>query len=548
MTSTKENTVVQRGVCGPDNRVVRVFISSTFHDMMRERELLVKRVFPEIRRLCDERFVTFTEVDLRWGITEEQAAEGKCCPSVEEIYNCRPYFIGLLGERYGWIPHTVPPEIIDREPWLREHVHDGKSVTELEILHGVLNNPDMAEHTFFYLRDPAYVDREDLNEDDRAALVERDIPADIEQFGPEEAARRTQERRDRLEALKKRIRRSGFPVVDGYPSPKALAEAVEHQFHALIDQLYPEEQVPDPLDREALRQRAFAQRKLLAYVDRPTHTLAFDDFADTESSGLGLVVTGDSGVGKTALLAHWIGRYREQHPDHFVFEHYFGATSDSASVPRFLARLLGECKRLADIADDIPTAPRLMAEALPEWLARTATADGRLRLVLVLDALNQIEGDAWETNLSWWPSHLPPHVRVIASSLPGPALDTLRQRNRWSRLASGMLTGKYNAGIPADSRASLKGYEWLTPSITDPARLDKVRRLVPIAADLGVSLAQLSLAWCLKNPHVSTVITGASRVEQVRENMKALEVVPMLTPEVIGRMDAALEVQPAGDE
>jgi voltage-dependent potassium channel beta subunit len=118
----------------------------------------------------------------------------------------------------------------------------------------------------------------------------------------------------------------------------------------------------------------------------------------------------------------------------------------------------------------------------------------------------------------------------------------------WSPLASGMLTGKYNAGIPADSRASLKGYEWLTPSITDPARLDKVRRLAPIAADLGVSLAQLSLAWCLKNPHVSTVITGASRVEQVRENMKALEVVPMLTPEVIGRMDAALGVQPAGDE
>ena len=110
----------------------------------------------------------------------------------------------------------------------------------------------------------------------------------------------------------------------------------------------------------------------------------------------------------------------------------------------------------------------------------------------------------------------------------------------WSPLASGLLSGKYNAGIPADSRAALPDYAWLRANLTDPARLAKVQRLAPIAADLGVTLAQMSLAWCLKNPHVSSVITGASRAEQVRENMQALDVVPKLTPDVMAVIEAAV--------
>ncbi|MEJ2649334.1 MAG: DUF4062 domain-containing protein, partial [Sedimentisphaerales bacterium] len=123
-------------------RIVRVFVSSTFRDMHEEREELVKRIFPQLRKLCESRGVTWGEVDLRWGVTDEQKAEGKVLPiCLEEIKRCRPYFISLLGERYGWIPDTISPEVIEREPWLREHVQEGKSVTELEILHGVLNNP-----------------------------------------------------------------------------------------------------------------------------------------------------------------------------------------------------------------------------------------------------------------------------------------------------------------------------------------------------------------------------------------------------------------------
>ena len=107
----------------------------------------------------------------------------------------------------------------------------------------------------------------------------------------------------------------------------------------------------------------------------------------------------------------------------------------------------------------------------------------------------------------------------------------------WSPLHRGVLTGKYNNGIPADSRGALPEFQWLHDRLTDQRNIEKVKRLQSVADDLGVSMAKLSIAWCLKNPYVSTVITGASRVEQVHENMKALDVVPLLTPEVMARID-----------
>ncbi len=109
----------------------------------------------------------------------------------------------------------------------------------------------------------------------------------------------------------------------------------------------------------------------------------------------------------------------------------------------------------------------------------------------------------------------------------------------WSPLASGLLTGKYKDGIPADSRAAVKGYEWIAERVTEPAKVTAVEKLRPIAGDLGCTISQLALAWCLKNPNVSTVITGASRVSQVQENMKALDVVPKLTAGVIEAIELA---------
>lgn len=108
----------------------------------------------------------------------------------------------------------------------------------------------------------------------------------------------------------------------------------------------------------------------------------------------------------------------------------------------------------------------------------------------------------------------------------------------WSPLASGLLTGKYRSGIPADSRGAIPRMKFLVDRLTDKAKNEIVGRLGDVAAELGCSLPQLAIAWCAANPNVSTVITGASRVAQVKENMGAMEVVAKLTPEVLARIDA----------
>jgi voltage-dependent potassium channel beta subunit len=107
----------------------------------------------------------------------------------------------------------------------------------------------------------------------------------------------------------------------------------------------------------------------------------------------------------------------------------------------------------------------------------------------------------------------------------------------WSPLASGVLTGKYLDGIPEASRAALEGYDWLREQLTAEDVNAKVRALVPVAERLECSLAQVAIAWCARNPDVSTVITGASSVEQVRENLEALEIVPRLTDDVLAEID-----------
>ncbi len=117
----------------------------------------------------------------------------------------------------------------------------------------------------------------------------------------------------------------------------------------------------------------------------------------------------------------------------------------------------------------------------------------------------------------------------------------------WSPLASGLLTGKYNDGIPEDSRLADPDYEWLRQIVTEE-RIAKVRQLTTIAQELGCSLAQLSIAWLLRLPEISSVITGASRASQVHENMKALEILPKLTPDVLEQIEEILGNAPQAEE
>jgi voltage-dependent potassium channel beta subunit len=118
----------------------------------------------------------------------------------------------------------------------------------------------------------------------------------------------------------------------------------------------------------------------------------------------------------------------------------------------------------------------------------------------------------------------------------------------FSPLASGLLTGKYNDGVPADSRLNLPGYEWLRQRMLGEGsqqRIEKIKEMAKIAAELGTNTARLALGWCLTNPNVSTVITGASRVEQVHDNMQAIELLPHLTEDVLQKIENILENKPA---
>lgn len=137
-------------------KTARVFVSSTFLDMHGERDVLVNRVFPELRERCRARKVNLYEVDLRWGVTREEAESNKSLSiCLTEVDRCRPFFLGILGNRYGWCPEEY---VVPDEPafeWVKK-VPKGRSVTELEMWHGALRNPSVSK-AHFYLRDPAFV-------------------------------------------------------------------------------------------------------------------------------------------------------------------------------------------------------------------------------------------------------------------------------------------------------------------------------------------------------------------------------------------------------
>ncbi|MEI8059494.1 MAG: aldo/keto reductase [Ferruginibacter sp.] len=118
----------------------------------------------------------------------------------------------------------------------------------------------------------------------------------------------------------------------------------------------------------------------------------------------------------------------------------------------------------------------------------------------------------------------------------------------WSPLASGLLSGKYNDGVPKGSRFALEGFDWLKDRWVIDDKVKKVKKLSEYAAKLGVTTAALSIAWCIKNPHVSTAILGATKKQQLLDNLKAIDVLPMLTPEIMGKIESFMKTKPLAPE
>lgn len=398
------------------SRVIRVFLSSTFKDFAEERDLLVKKVFPELRRLCRQRQVELVDVDLRWGITVEEAEQGKVLPiCLEEINRARPYFMGFIGDRYGWVPNESEYQevVIEREPWLEEH-RGGKSVTELEMLHGVLNNPDMAGRAYFYFRDSKY---------------SKAKGGDYAAESPEHTVK--------LEKLKERLRASDFPVVENYPDPEALAEQVREDLRALIEEEYPEEEVPDALTLERMRHEAYGAARrppLRLYLGGDKYFRALDEAIAKEADEFRpVMITGESGSGKTALIANWISDFIEKHPRTQVIVHHLNASSDAVD-PVFMIRRLAE-EIMAFTGDDLELKrdPEDLLNQLPEILALAGTNfdRGHKSWLVILEGLNMVSD---QYDLKWFPRRLPNGVKLIVTCNDGDIEDKLKGLHNWETL------------------------------------------------------------------------------------------------------------------
>jgi len=420
------------------SRSVRVFLSSTFRDFGEERDLLVRKVFPALRAKLKDRFVELVDVDLRWGITAEQAERGEVLPiCLAEIDRSRPYFIGLLGERYGWVPgkEKYSSTLLRQRRWLKDH-QGGKSVTELEILHGVLNAPEMAGRARFYFRSSAYAQKK------RGEY----LPV-------------SKEDRQRQQALKARIRQSTFPVVR-YATPADLAKRLERDLWQILDAEFPAESIPDAFARESMRHEAYAapRRRLYLGGDRYLKTLK----ALLRKNTPRILITGQSGGGKSALLANaLVGMHS---PRVNLFEHYLGASSDSADAVSLVRRLIDYVRRVTQSTDDVPSDPQALFESLPAWLAIASAyaQKTRTRWVFVLDALNNLNS---YQDLRWLPSYLPPRLSVVVSCLEGEVREALEAKGPWERMTidpldragqERLLTAylrRYNKTLPTDLQA-----------------------------------------------------------------------------------------------
>ena len=487
----------------PQSREIRVFLSSTFQDMDAERQCLVKQVFPRVRAACLARQVGFTEIDLRWGVTEEESQNGvtvEIC--LKEIDRCRdfpPFFIGFLGERYGWIPRHD-----DLQAYWQRHadspyaapiqtaVQRGISVTELEMDLAVLAQgaaDKLAGHALFLLRAPALTDQLYQATTGRAP-----DPSDRRFYDPAQG---------QIEALKTRIRHSPYLGLDGYPSINAFGQAIANYLLAELDRYFPADQVPSAFEQGNLAHAAFRYHRLQNYLPRPEVRQAVEEAlarrADQPHLGP-LLLAGSSGQGKSALMAD-LARHLAEQPGYRIIDHYIGADADNR-LEAWVLRLLQTLHPLiSDLTGDIPETPKERAESLSTWLAYAATRQN-VRYVLLLDALDQLADGGRDLSLLR-PEIIGPSATVIASVADGTpareaahAFETLEVPPLTAALRSALIAAtlaRYRKGLApalADqlAQAPQSGSPLFLTLALEELRLDA--RHETLAATLQAILAQ----------------------------------------------------------
>ncbi len=367
-----------------EDRVIRVFISSTFSDMGAERDVLVKSVFPRLAAVAAKRDVTVVPLDLRWGITDDMARSGRVIETcLNEIVHSRPFFLGLVGNRYGscLAAEEVGKNrgLLERYSWLERDMLDGRSITEIEIQYGVLSNPDEID-AFFYIReggDPSSCDN------------------------PE-----------KLSLLKQSIRDNGRYPVDSYASAEELGAKVEAAFLRVLDSHFPDEPQTE-LMRERRSQRAFLRSRLSAYIRNDEAHDALDRFMAGDDRNF--VITGPSGMGKSALLANWLEEHRGDIGRRTIY-HFVGNGGLEGDYRSIARRLCDEVRDLYGLPQLSGAQAKGDKKPWEELSSLYAEISGREPLLVVLDGINQLH-DEDNAKLLLWLAVPGRNVKYIFSTL-----------------------------------------------------------------------------------------------------------------------------------
>lgn len=495
---------------------VHVFISSTFNDMHAERDYLVKSVFPELRDWCEKRKLRLVDIDLRWGVTEQDALHNRNVVRVclNRIDECRPFFICFLGQRRGWVPEVneISEATIAEYPALSRYVGE-TSVTEMEIIHALIDplhrdrisptnisdeNNQPAQYSFVYLRDDSY-----LNSLPQAPVQLRETFTNdgIEDLDVR-AHHNLELRRWREEVLHTKTGRpirhyqatwdpdeitpellyplecpstepasivrwrsswenAGLAIppdcINLAANPSLKEQAVRFNqtlsqgrlgnfssggdplSHKIIEDLkqaiaarFPDHSEifdEDDLQKEIDQNEHFLFTSSEGFIEREGDFQELEAYVEGPSSQL-FVLTAPGGTGKSTLLANWIEHYRlRKAKDHnqSIYFRFIGQSDHSSTLHDLLTYFLREVKGLSPhLSKEIPSDFQKLRQ---EWVSLLAEAGRRSKIVIVIDALNQLSTGL--SDLSWLPLQLPQNVKMIVSFKQGdPQAEAYLNANR----------------------------------------------------------------------------------------------------------------------
>lgn len=345
--------------------------------MMQEREILIKKVFPKIRKYAKERFVEVTEIDLRWGVTQLQSDNGEtleiCLNEIDKCSNSDLFFIGILGNRYGWIPprEDIRFENSQKYSWLQEY--DDRSVTELEIIFGVLKNRPPSNKSFFYFR-----------EESLSKKIESQIHSEDENFVSD-----TKVLNEKQQSLKQEIEQYQSASVQNYSSLEEFGRSVLADLKTAIWNLYPLEKIPSELERERNQHTLFAQSRRGFYIKNPE---MFQDLDEAmESSFNFIALEGVSGLGKSALMANYFEHYKHnsKNQDMLFIEYYVsGVSHKSSDHTALIQRIIKEIDAFSNKNEELEILHTDETELI-QMLERKLTELGTTPCIIFIDAVNQ---------------------------------------------------------------------------------------------------------------------------------------------------------------